>query len=765
MSFRVLKIIKNISQVISENDDHKLILDKITGILAENLESEVCSIYLYEDTRNILVLKATYGLSKESVDTISLMPGEGITGYSFKNREIINLSNPETHPNYVFFKGSGEEKYKSFLSVPLNAGNRTVGVLNIQRISDKRFPPSVVDAVKSICTQIANLLLASKMLQALAGSAKLIFDKETIDIRQMILRGVSHGTGVTSGKAFIFERYDNLVEIKPEKISSVSKELLILEYALKNARRETIMLENHAMKMISEADASIFNVHLLFLEDRSLIDAIRDKISKDNFCIEYAIKLVNDEYQERFSRLKDPVFKEKASDLKDVFLRLLGAVRSLRGEENKRQQKETNGQIIVATELLPSDLLRIPAEKIKGIVCEKGGFAAHVAILAKALNIPFLMGVSGATSQVSENDELILDCNSGILYARPSRQIIEQYHEILKEHSSQTKETDKKPAITSDGEKIAVRANISLLSEASMLHDYGAEGIGLYRTEFLFMIRDHIPPEDVQIGIYSKIINSAKNYPVTIRALDVGADKPLPYLDIPKEDNPSLGWRGIRLLLKHKDLIRTQISAILKAASGSTVKILFPMVSFVSELIEITQIITEIESDLHTRGIPHCEDYQTGIMLEVPSAVFSIEQFLEYVDFMSIGSNDLLQYTFAADRTNEYISGCVSQYNPLFLNILKQIGSVFEKNPNKGLSICGEMAGSPLAIPFLIGAGITELSMSLNRVAVAKRVIRAISKGECRKMLDEAVKFDNTEAVLCLVKQYFFDKNIAEFSA
>lgn len=763
MLAKVLNIIQKISKVISEHTNRQFILDEITRILSENLDSDVCSIYLYDSVSDELILKSTFGLNKETEGVIRLKPGEGITGYSFKCNEIINVAPPEKHPKYVFFKVSGEEKFKSFLSVPLVAGGHCVGVLNLQRIAEKRFSPSTVDVVKSVCTQIANLILTSQMIDELSGNKKSRAEREALSRNEhKTIRGISATSGIAHGRAVRFERHDYFLEMKPEKTDSIEKELSLLDLAVKETKKETIELEEHAMKMISEADASIFNVHVLFLEDKSLIGSIRDKIEKENVSIEYAIKLVNDEYQFKFSRLKDPAFREKASDLKDVLLRLLAIVKMLRGHEKRSAETKTHdGQIIVAYELLPSDIVRLPIDKIVGIACEKGGFTSHMAILAKALDIPLLMGAAGLMKEVREDDELILDCHSEILYVRPTSAIRQHYAEIAKSTAKLKKETDREPCFTSDGVKITVRANISLISEAAMLQHYGAEGIGLYRTEFMYMIRDHLPSEDVQAAVYSKIIKAAKGYPVTIRVLDVGSDKPLPCLELPQEQNPALGWRGIRILLSRRDILKTQLAAILKVSAGVEIKILFPMVSTTSELIEIKQIISEVEYDLHAKKIPHSENYKIGIMLEVPSAVIALDELAKDVDFMSIGSNDLLMYTFAADRGNEYVSALVKPLHPAFLKLLRIIGKTFTKRyPSKQIAICGEMASMPYAIPFLIGAGIREFSMSANSIAGVKKVVRAFSTAECSSMLGRAITFDNVDAVLCLVKEAFADKGI-----
>ncbi len=761
MLSKILTILRKISKIIAENDDQAQVLDEIVKVLSKNLDAEVCSIYIYDEEANELVLSATCGLNSDLVGKVRLKPGEGVTGTAFKSGEIVNISNPEKHPRYKFVRGSGEERYKSFLSVPLTVSGRCVGVLNLQNAGDVPFTLSITDVVKSVCTQIANLIISSKMLKVLASEsepgAKGLARKQ----KQVIVRGVSANVGIAVGTAVIYVKRDYFAEIKLEKTIDDSKEILLLEHAIKAARKETSELGRKAVSLISEADASIFDVHILFLDDKTLLDAIKLKIS-EGYTVESSLKLVNDDYQKKFSRLQEQIFREKALDLKDVLLRIYKIVRSIRGAETKSEiEVEHSRQIIFTNELLPSDLFKMPIDKIAGIVCERGGATAHVAILARALNIPAIMGAKDTISQVRANDEVILDCHAENVYIRPSENVRAHFRDLLALTSSEPDDSLlDKDSVTEDGTEISLRANISLISETSVLRRYGAKGIGLYRTEFLFMIREYMPSEDSQYQVYLKIFKEVKGEEVTVRVLDIGADKPLPYVKIPQEDNPVLGWRGIRVLLSQKELFKTQLRAILRAGAQGRLKILFPMVSCVSQMIETRQVLSEVESELHAKNIPHSDNYKVGMMLEVPSVIFSIEEFLEYVDFMSIGTNDLIQYSFAVDRGNEMVSSLFNPLHPSFLKIISHIGHVFKSYPGKGLAMCGEMAGNPYAIPFIIGAGIRDLSMGPKSIPPVKRVLRAYTVKECEDLLDEVVSLHNPESVECVVKQSFIRKGL-----
>ncbi len=761
MLSKVLTILRKISKIIAENDDQTIILDEIVKVLSKNLDSEVCSIYVYDDDKDQLVLTATCGLNPDMIGRLKLKVGEGITGTAFKSGEIVNVSNPEDHPKFKLVKGSGEEKYKSFLSVPLSVGGRRVGVLNLQKLNDESFSPSITDVVKSICTQIANLIISSKMLKELATEGETAQAETSRRRKQVVIRGVTANAGIAMGKAVLYAKKDYFAEIRPEKSHSAAKEMLLFEHALKTARKETTELGTKAVSLISEADASIFDVHILFLDDRTLLDAIRQKID-DGFTVEYSLKLVNDDYQQRFSRLQDQVFREKAVDLKDILLRILKIVISIRSGEARSEAIELESrQIFFTNELLPSDLFRMPIDKIAGIVTEKGGATAHVALLAKALNIPTILGAREALEHVRQDDEVILDCHAENVYIRPTENVKTHFRDMLQLASRESEaEYSDEPSVTADGREIFLRGNISLISETSLLKKYGASGIGLYRTEFLFMIRDFMPAEEAQFQVYSKIFKEVKGDEVTIRVLDIGADKPLPYLNFVKEDNPVLGWRGIRVLLSQKELMKTQLRAVLRAGAAGHLRLLFPMISCVSQIIEARQVLSEVESELHAQDIPHSDNYKVGMMLEVPAVIFALDEFLEYVDYMSIGTNDLIQYTFAVDRGNEQVSSLFNPLHPSFLKMLKFISGSFRNRDGKNLAICGEMAGNIYAVPFLLGAGITDLSMAPRNIPAVRKVLRAFTMYECVELLDKVVGLGNPEAVECLIKQEFTSKGL-----
>lgn len=754
----VLNILREIAEIIAAQEDHRLVFSGAVEVLARQLEVDVCSIYAYDEEDGMLRLIATHGLRSDSVGVVGMRPGEGLTGHCFETREIINVDDANQHPHFKFFDATGEERFKAMLSVPLTVGGRCLGVLNIQSVRAGRFPHPVMDMVKSLSTQLANLILNAKMLDKLAGGEPATI-REDEGRGQVLLKGVAANAGIAIGKARIFESRDYFDSIRHENHQGLEPELELLDQVIETTKNKTIELERRALSMISEMDASIFNVHLMFLDDRALIEGIRREIRDEGHSLEFSISLVYKKYEKKLSRLNDQAFRDKVMDLKDTMLRLLETTRHSRAGGMKRDESDRNHDgnfIVVAEEILPSDLIRLPSENLIGIVCEKGGATSHVAILAKALDFPALMAARGATGQTADGEEIILDANAELLYIRPGDEVRTRYRRAMETDQEVETNTPAGQARTADGTPVTVRANISLLCETVMLERYGADGVGLYRTEFLYMFRDYLPSEEDQYAVFSKIMRDSGA--VAIRTLDVGGDKPLPYLEFPAEDNPALGFRGIRVLLANREIFKTHLRAILRAGVFGKLKIIFPMICGLNDLMEVKQVLAEVETELHAKNIAHTEDYKVGVMLEVPSAIFDLNEIIEVCDFVSIGSNDLIQYSFAADRGNEMVAGLYNGFNPIFIKILRHIGAEAANHPGKIITLCGEMASNPLALPLIIGAGIREVSVSPKQVPTVKKALGKFTIDECEALATEAAAMNNPESVLCLMREAFADK-------
>jgi phosphotransferase system enzyme I (PtsP) len=750
---KLLTILKHISEIIADGSRDRAILQDIVEFLSESLNVEVCSIYIYDKSSDELVLNATCGLALDSVGNVRMHSGEGLTGYSFAQQKILNIKNPEKHPNFVYFDNSGEDIYHSFLSVPLIAGGIPVGILVIQRKTPEEFSGIIVDMAKSLSSQLAHLIINVHLIKELSDEqlSDSGSQKNSKLTTQVLLMGTPLNTGIAKGKAHIFTPVLSMEHIEHSEIDDVEAEIEIFNNAVSITKKKTIELEQTAFSMISEVGAAIFHVHLLFLDDKAVIDAVKKDIAENSHSVEFSLKQVFLRYQNQFMKMKDNVFREKLADLKDVLLRLCETVNEIKSGsvENTLQPLIHEHRILIANELLPSDLIKLPLGQIDGIICRKGGVAAHAAILARALNLPAVVGVKGALDKIEDGDDLILDSVSGNIYLNPTDEVTEQYAARItpEEVGGPDIKYPKGPALTADGTEVVLRANISLLCETGLLEKYGACGIGLYRTEFLYMIRDYCPNEEEQFSIFKRIIEAAKGEEVNVRVLDVGADKAVNYMNLGKEENPALGNRGVRVLLANRELLKEHLRAILRAAVFGKLKLNFPMVTNVEELLELKKILNDVENELHLEHLDYSEDYKIGIMLEVPAAVMGIKRLIKHIDFMSIGSNDLQQYTFAVDRTNADVAHLANPLHPVFLEMLKSIGDQFAENSEKELSICGEMAGNKLAAPLLLGAGITDLSMSPRFIPEIKEVISKFTMDQCKKMLNDVITFDSPDEV------------------
>ena len=764
MAEKLLQLLRNISEVIAQADDNAVALSRVVDILADGLEVDVCSVYEHDIVNDRLVLLATHGLKQTAIGQVSMSVNEGLTGKSFRENCLINVANPSHEPEYKYFPDIGEENFKSFMAVPLVLAGTCVGVFTLQRTAAEPFSEQIVDVGRSLAPQLANLIINAEIFKSFASRADEQPKSRSNVKESFVMFGSSANSGFAQGQIFKYLANNRLEEMDHAVHNNAEAELKFFEKALNLARNNTIELEYKAISMISEADASIFNSHLLILEDKTVIDAIRREILSENHTLEFSIAVVYRQFKKKFESFNNQILRERLVDFKDAMLRLLESASFIR---EQRQQEfsfaaSDGSWIIVASELLPSDLIRMPLDNITGIVCEKGGLTSHVAILAKAFSIPAIMGVKGIIERVNNYDTAIVDGCTGKVLINPGNEIELEYAQLLKEAANvddeQIAEADPR-IFTADHQEILCKANISLISETKLLKKYGANGIGLYRTEFMFMIRDYLPNEETQLDIFSKVVRNS-NGTVTFRLLDAGGDKQIVSISTPQEENPALGLRGIRLLNSHPEMLNTHLRAILRAGQYGKIKIMLPMVSTLEEIRQFRQLLSATETALAAEGLPYSQDYELGIMLEVPAMVFDLTTVIKEIDFASIGSNDLFQFTFARDRSSDEQQNYLDYLEPTFIRVLADIGKNFSAYPEKELSICGEMVGNPLIIPLLIGAGIYSFSMPAKIIPEIRKIIRAFSVTECQTILQEALACSNLHEVATLANRALSDKNL-----
>ena len=704
-----ISTLEDITTLILQSHDLHETLENVAELVSRRMGSAVCSIYLLEDDGNELVLQATKGLPPETVGQVRMHLGEGLASLAIEESRPISVINPAQHPRYRYFPITEEERYASFLAVPLLNRRQAIGVIVIQSTKQRAYPASEISALTTIAFQIAAVVTNAKLLDYVSHAYTSSAGPGDEDLNGGIrLKGTIAYPGVISGPTYIMDNRCGFADVFDEEDTEIEQELSRVQDALEETRIHTLMLEKRVARKLSEEDAAIFHTHLMILEDRAFQDQLASEI-KAGHSAPYALKKVISSYTETFSDMEDPYLRERATDIVDIGRRMLS---SLTGQSSKAMKLKQKG-ILLAHEILPSDMAVIEHEKLLGIVTESGERNSHAVIMAKSLGIPALVGVKGVTNRAVPGELIIVDANSGCLYLKPSEAIIEEYQRLEEDCSKELNRINEyrlRPALTRDEVKVTMHANIGLVSDVDIALRNGAQGVGLYRTEFPYMTRSNFPDRQDQYQLYRKIVESFEGESVTIRTLDIGGDKSLPYFNLPHEDNPFMGWRSVRVSLDNPDIFRTQIEAILMASAHGPVKLLFPMISGIEEIEACKKMVEESKDNLRRENLPFCEDIPLGVMIEVPAAVQMCKFLVKEVDFFSLGTNDLIQYMLAADRNNQLVNKYYNPLHPAVLQAIKYVADTARKD-GKGVCICGEMATDPVNFTVLLGLGIREFSV------------------------------------------------------
>lgn len=734
----MLNTLRKIVQEVNAAKDLKAALGIIVQRVREAMGSQVCSVYLLDPETNRFVLMATEGLNKKAIGKVSMAPNEGLVGLVGTREEPLNLEHASEHPRYRYFAETGEERYASFLGSPIIHHRKVMGVLVIQQKEQRKFDEGEEAFLVTMSAQLAGVIAHAEATGSIRG-----LGKQGKGIQEAKFVGVPGSPGAAVGTAVVVLPPADLDVVPDKSVDDIAAELQLFNTALEGVRADMRALSAKMATQLRPEERALFDVYLMMLEDAALGNEVV-KIIRTGQWAQGALRQVVTEHVNRFELMDDAYLRERASDVKDLGRRLLAYL------QQARQQTLVypDNCILVSEELSPAMLGEVPEGKLVGLVSVQGSGNSHVAIFARAMGIPTVMGAVDLPYSKIDGIQLIVDGYHGEVFTNPSEVLRKQYAEVVEEERQLTQgltALSGLPCETLDGHRMPLWVNTGLLADVKRAQERGAEGVGLYRTEVPFMIKERFPSEKEQLAIYREQLAAFHPLPVTMRSLDIGGDKALSYFPI-KEENPFLGWRGIRVTLDHPEIFLVQTRAMLKASEGlDNLRILLPMISGTQELEEALHLIHRAWGEVRDEGtdvpLP-----PIGVMIEIPAAVYQTRELARQVDFLSVGSNDLTQYLLAVDRNNPRVADLYDFLHPAVLQALCKVveGAHAEGKP---VSICGEMAGDPAAAVLLMAMGFDGLSMNATNLPKVKWLLRQISLGKAKELLAQVLTIDSPQVI------------------
>ncbi|GBF28349.1 phosphoenolpyruvate-dependent phosphotransferase system [bacterium MnTg02] len=726
-------LLRRLREIMARPESPQDRLDKIVVQIAANMVAEVSSIYLRRQD-NSLELFATEGLNPDAVHNTHLARGEGLVGLIAERAQPLNLADAQTHPSFSYRPETGEDPYHSFVGVPILRGGQTLGVLTVQNRVRRHYSEEEIEALQTTAMVIAELI-ASGEIDGAGGVAQVLQPARSVKIDGQVL-----SEGIALGHVVLHE---------PRVVPTA---LIAEDVGVEIARMKSAMdeLTNRIDTMLSRRDMAragehrdVLEAYRMFAQDRGWRRRLTEAVST-GLTAEAAVQRVQTDLRARMLRQRDPYMRERLHDLDDLSYRLL---RVLAGASDTAAVESIPADaILVARNMGPAELLDYDSTRLRGLVLEEGSASSHVAIVARALDIAALGMVEGCVDQVDPGDEAVIDAETGEFHCRPSQEVVDAYSDKVRfraKRQQQFARLKDRPAVTTDGAKIDLLMNAGLLVDLPHLDESGAEGIGLFRTELQFMIASAFPRLNQQMKTYKAILDGAGGRPVIFRSLDIGGDKVLPYLRHDHEENPALGWRALRISLDRPGLFRTQIRALLRASVDRELRLMLPMVVDISEFDAAKALIEKERAFLKVHGYAEPKAVMVGAMIEVPSILWQLDQFLPHVDFVSVGSNDLLQFMFAADRSNIRVA---DRYDPLSCAVFRALKQVVvaANRYNVPLTLCGEMAGKPLEAMALIGLGFRAISMAPASIGPVKEMILTLDAGHLEREVSSALESKET---------------------
>lgn len=748
----ILDTLRHIVGQVGRARDLKAALSAIVLGVRDALDVAVCSVYLLPraqvgcaDAR--LVLMANEGLVAEAVGRVSMALDEGLVGLVAQRAEPLNLDNAPQHPRYKHIANIGEEAYHAFLGAPILLRGEVLGVLVVQDREPRHFSDDQESFLVTLAAQLASSIVQAEISEAVTVSA--VSPNRTSPLASEPLRGVPGASGVAFGVGVVMYPLADLEGVPDRACDDPRLELARLRAAREAVRKDFALLRQGMASRVTEEECALFDAYAMMLDSESLLQGMEKRIL-DGQWAPAALRDTVREYAAVFAGMDDDYLRQRADDVRDLGSRVLEHLQDVEGLVREFPPHT----ILVGREITVSHLASVPEGRLAGIVSARGSSSSHVALLARALGVPAVMGATDLPVERLDGRELFLDGYRGVVHVEPQGVLREALERLVGEEAQLSAELATlrdEPAVTPDGACVHLYVNVGLLADMAPADSVGAEGIGLYRTEIPFQVRDNFPGEDEQARVYREVLSAYAPRPAVLRTLDVGGDKPLDYFPI-VEDNPFLGWRGMRLTLDHPDIFLTQVRAMLTANVGlDNLRILLPMISGVGELEEALALIERAVVELREEDLP-VGDVPVGLMIEVPSAVYQIDALARRVDFLSVGTNDLTQYLLAVDRNNARVAPLYDSLHPAVLRAIAEIVAGGQRSA-RPVSVCGELAGDPLGALLLLGLGIDSLSMSAGSLPRIKRVIRSVPLEHARRLAEASLDCERGEEVRHLLRQ------------
>ena len=745
-----MSILESLRKIVQEANSAKNfdeVLNVIVRQVKNTMDTSVCSVYLYNHKDDNYVLMASDGLNPDAVGVVRLPSGKGLIGLVASRAEPINLKEASAHPRFAFRPETDEQLFHSFLGSPIMHQRAVLGVLVVQDKETRRYDESEESFLVTIAAQLSGIIAHANA----TGELNRTLNPQDIPTNERIYSGIASAPGVAIGTVIAMHSHADLKAIPLRQAVDIDIELVLFRKAMSLVKSDMRALDKSMVGILSDQERALFDAYVCMLDDQALGGEVIVLINEDGLSAQSAWAQVILSHINMFKSMTDSYLRERASDLEDLGRRVLSY---LQETETKRTVFPDN-IVLVGEELSAASFASVPLEKIVAIASVKGSRNSHLAILGRAIGIPTVMGTIDLPWGNLDGEEVIVDGHNGHVIVYPNTSLRKTYESQVLEEKLLAADLEKfsdQPCETSDGHKVSLWVNTGLRIDSMLSLDRGAEGVGLYRSEIPFLMLDRFPSEEEQRKSYREQLEMFFPRPVTMRTLDIGGDKDLPYFPI-QEENPFLGWRGIRVCLDHPEIFLVQLRAMMKASLGlNNLSILLPMIASMTELDSSLVLINQVYNELTQEEGHEIQRPHIGVMIEVPAAVYQIHEFARKVDFLSVGTNDLTQYLLAVDRNNSRVADLYDFCHPAVLRALRAIASG-AKDECTPVSVCGEMAGDPIGAILLMAAGFSVLSMSATSLLKVKAMLRQVSLVEAKQLLKDVSLMPDAQSVRNYMEQ------------